>query len=177
MQSGFKVRTVRPAAESNVRSLNIDDKTLSNGGVRQTTSRASRSMALRDKRHACCRQLFELGERGEGADHSYNSAEVMQPISWYGPYLALHIRCVGLGSGRCAYVPRTSWLVARREIVEERSAQFVVVNLCSISPCLLDRRPCQVYSPATIHPRIGRAIDSLLYAQRIPKQSHYREPV
>jgi hypothetical protein len=46
--------------------LNLDGKTLSNGGVRQTTSRASRSMALRDKRHACRRQLFELGERGEG---------------------------------------------------------------------------------------------------------------
>jgi hypothetical protein len=90
LRSGFKVRTVRRAAESNVRSLNLDGETLSNGGVRQTTSRASRSMVLRDKRHVRRRQLFELVERGEVADHSYNPAEVMQPISWYGPYLVLH---------------------------------------------------------------------------------------
>lgn len=43
--------------------------TRSNGGAETTTSRASRAMALRDKRHACRRQLFELGERGDGADH------------------------------------------------------------------------------------------------------------
>jgi hypothetical protein len=47
-------------------------------------------MALRDKRHACRRQLCELGERGEGADHSYSPEELMQPISWYGPYLVLY---------------------------------------------------------------------------------------
>lgn len=45
-------------------------------------------MALRDKRHACRRQLFDLGERGEGAtwcaDHSYKPKEILQDISWYG---------------------------------------------------------------------------------------------
>jgi len=64
----------------------------SNGGAQNTICRASRAMALRDKRHAfaCRRQLFDLGRRGEGADHSSSAEELMQPISWYGLHSALH---------------------------------------------------------------------------------------